>query len=268
MKISIATTYYNRKEHLFATLRSIQLSNFNKRDLQVVILDDGSGPEHELKKEDLNHWGIEIKLVRILPEKKTWENPSIPFNICFQHCDGDIIIIQNPESIHVGDVLSHVAENLKPNDYFSFNTFAASPENTQKIFDLEKPTKEAIDKIFEDWGGYGTRRNEEYSLDSWCNHGLHRPKAYHFCSAIHKSDLIDLGGFDPKYADAKSYDDDEFIHRIRLKGMKVIFPEDVKVIHCYHKPASNHEGKPTNYILFHGYTKRKTSHRIDDEETF
>lgn len=41
-------------------------------------------------------------------------------------------------------------------------------------------------------------------LDCWYNHSVTNPKGYHFCSAITRKNLYDLGGFDERFARARS----------------------------------------------------------------
>jgi hypothetical protein len=48
------------------------------------------------------------------------------------------------------------------------------------------------------------------------------------------ADLVDLGGFDPRYALGHGYDDDEFIYRVKQKCMNIKFVDTIKVIHQNH----------------------------------
>lgn len=59
-------------------------------------------------------------------EKKDRINPCIPYNIGFELCKGDIIIIQNAECFHVGNILQYLIDNLNENDYITFSCFSTN----------------------------------------------------------------------------------------------------------------------------------------------
>ena len=69
------------------------------------------------------------------------------------------------------------------------------------------------------------------------NHSKYNPNAFHFCSAITRKDLDDLGGFDERYANGIGYDDMDLIARIRRKGMKVEIVDSPFVVHQAHEPT-------------------------------
>jgi GT2 family glycosyltransferase len=79
--------------------------------------------------------------------------------------------------------------------------------------------------------------------DGWYNHSNYRPEAFHFCSAITKKDLYDLGGFDERYADGYAWDDNELVHRIKLKKMNIDFIDNKVALHLWH--YGNDENRTT-----------------------
>jgi len=230
--ISIVTAYYNRKKLLVRTLDSLK-NNFEKIDFEMVVVDDGSCEEERL--EDLLNIYPFLRICRIEPENKWYTNPCIPFNIGFEMAHGDKIILQNPECYHYGDILEFVDKNLSENHYLSFGCFSLDEENTdsEELFF----NKDNINRIIE-------KSSHTVLIDGglgWYNHSKYRPVAYHFCSAIMAKDLVDLGGFDPRYALGYGFDDDDLIYRIKLKGMKVKFIDQHIVLHQNHyiKPSSD-----------------------------
>lgn len=114
--------YYNRKKQLITTLETIKKSKH--KDFSVIIVDDASNEEHKLN-DIIDNYDFPIKLIRIEPKNKTWKNSCIPYNIGFKHADGDIIIIQNPEVCHIGDVMSYVNDNLEKDQYITFSCYAS-----------------------------------------------------------------------------------------------------------------------------------------------
>ena len=49
----------------------------------------------------------------------------------------------------------------------------------------------------------------------------------------------DLGGFDERYGEGSSYDDDEFLHRVKLLGLNLKIVHDVIGIHQWHYSNEN-----------------------------
>lgn len=212
--ISIVTAYYNRKELLLNTINSIIKSKHN--NYEFIIVDDGSDIEHNVKflEKQYNF----IKVIEINKKNKTWKNSCIPFNIGFKETKGDIVLIQNPECLHFGDILTHVEKNLKENQYFSYGCYSLDEINTINC------NYNILNKTVNFDGDNG-----------WYNHSIYRPVGYHFCSAIFKNKLSILNGFDERYSNGIGFDDNEFLYRIinNLKLEKHII-DNPFVIHQYH----------------------------------
>lgn len=229
MKISIVTAYYNRKQLLINTLNSIVKSQHD--DYEFIIVDDASDEEHRI--EDLLIRYPFIKLIRVNREDKWYFNPCIPFNMGFKKASGEIILIQNPECLHVGDILKYTNNNLQIGNYFSYSCYSVDLPTTQKFSTYDLTVNEILNNV--------PLYNKSVTSDgemSWYNHPYYRPVGYHFCSAITKKDLIDLDGFDEKYAWGIGYDDDDFLRRVKGK-LNFQFVENPFVIHQYHYNISN-----------------------------
>lgn len=229
--ISIVTAYYNRKKLLIRTLDGLKKYE-GKIDFEFIAVDDASEEEERL--EDLQELYPFLRILRINKSEKWYMNPCIPFNKGFEIAKGDKIILQNPECFHFDDILPFVEKNLKNNHYLSFGCFSLDKINTDddKLFHDRNNINKLINDsqhIIEVDGGLG-----------WYNHSKYRPCSYHFCTAILAKDLVDLGGFDPRFALGHGFDDDDFVFRIRLKGMKIKYVDDKIVLH------QNHYIKPIN----------------------
>lgn len=223
--ISIVTAYYNRKLLFKRTLDSLRFYE-NKFEFEIIAVDDGSSNAERL--EDLIVEYPYLRVHRILPEEKWYSNPCIPFNIGIALARGEKIILQNPECYHFNNILGYVASELKSNSYLSFGCFSLDKENTDDdvLFNDRSNINALINKsshIVKSDGALG-----------WYNHSKFRPASYHFCTAIMTADLVDLGGFDPRYAFGHGYDDDDLIYRIKLKGLKVKHVDNLIVLHQNH----------------------------------
>lgn len=223
--ISIVTAYYNRKDLFYRTLKSITKSKF--KDIELIAVDDGSSSEQRI--EDLTKEFPFMKIIRIEKENKWYVNPCIPFNIGLREAKGDIIVLQNPECLHVHDVLVYLSENINDSNYISLSAYGLSPLLTNQL-----PQYCENDTLID---FFHTLPQQPYvggmSL-GWYNHSKFRPVNFHFCSAMSRNSMSKLNGFDERYAKGIGYDDDEIIIRIRRLGLKLIIEDNISVIHQYH----------------------------------
>jgi glycosyltransferase involved in cell wall biosynthesis len=226
--------YYNRKQQLYKSLDSINESSI--QNYELIIVDDGSAPEHDLNLVELqNHCNGNVILIKVDPEKKTWHNPCVAYNIAFSKASGDKIVIQNPETYHMGDILKHVEKNLSPTTYLTYQTIAPTSIITNDIYTKNSiaSVKDYMRIILRDTHGVGP--NSPYNgFTIWYNHIRYRPVYYHFVSAMTKENMLDLGGFDERYKDDHSYDDNEFIARINRKNLTKYIISDPMAIHLFH----------------------------------
>lgn len=215
--ISIVMSYHNRRNQLLKTLDSIRYFG----EPEIIIVDDAS----DERIEDLPG----IKVIRVEPKQKTWINPCIPFNMGFAKATGDVVIIQNPECIHVGDILGHT-RNLKKGTVFSHAAYSLdyhleyshySPEGLKKLI-MKEPQRIQV------------------AHHGWYNHSIHRPVGFHFCMAITKSDLEKIGGFDERFAGGVGFDDNDFVRRIKKAGIDLQIIDDPFVIHQKHARTDYH----------------------------
>lgn len=272
MKISIVTSYYNRKNLFIKTLESISRQvNADEISLEVIAVDDGSDANERL--EDLQPIFPFLKIIRIEKKDKWYTNSCIPFNVGFTQAQGEIIILQNPECLHFGNIIAYTLNNIKKNTYLSFGCYSLEEEPTDNIDEyLAHPKK--LEKLISENNVENTRDGS----NSWYNHSVIRSCAYHFCCAILKEDLLDLGGFDPLYANGVAYDDNELLHRIKLKKMNIEIIDNEIVLHQNHYKRKSSYNNPValnkkalhkretliekNQKLFEEYTLNKKDWKV------
>jgi len=243
LKISIVMSYYNRKKLLENTLKTIVKQDY--KNLEIVIVDDASSElekiNNTIKKYDLN-----IKLIEINKLEKNWINPSIPNNIGFNKATGDVILIQNPECMHHGNILKYVEKNINKNTYLNFSCYSLD-QITTNVIEYDDTVIKIDDKIAHENGTNG-----------WYNHTIYKPTGLNFCSAITYEDLYTLGGFDERYANGLAYDDNEFLFRIKNKKMTIKYIDYPFVFHQFHEGVADRpfvaEGMAINYKILRNQT--------------
>ena len=191
--MSLVTAYYNRKQLFYNTLKSIEKSSL-KNDLEIIVVDDASNDDQRIE-DFIENFDLNLKLLRIERKDKWWTNPSIPFNKGFKLVTGDVVIIQNPECVHMGDILKTVNENIQENIYLNFGCYSVDEKITSKITYISKNEFDEPKVMYyiEPMINRGIIRDGE---TAWYNHSIYRPHQLHFCSALTKNDLFELGGFD------------------------------------------------------------------------
>ncbi len=219
-KISIVMGYVNRKNQLITTLRTISKSNHT--NLEVIITDDGSSPEHNID-DILDNFLFPIKII-YNNDKENGKicNPCVAYNLAIAQATGDIIIIQNPERCHIGDILEHINKTLTENDYFTYSCFYFS----------KYTLNDKLNKILFDTDYFWSQekhlnvlnmvKNFQESIlppqkKGWVNHPIYNKTDLHFLSAIYASKLKQIGGFDPIYKYGICFDDDDLLRDIKYK---------------------------------------------------
>jgi glycosyltransferase involved in cell wall biosynthesis len=237
-KVSIVSTYYNRKLELWRTLKTIEKSSF--KDLEYIIVDDGSDPEHRIEG-FLDTFSF-LKLKRIEPQDKYYYNPCVPYNMAIAMAQGDIVILQSPECMYIGDPIQYAIDNIVYEQYFVYSCYSLGQNNSLNLsnIDIELPMDSLEESITMAIGGFTAESCDRIGrYDSWFTHPVYRAIPYNFLSAMTMKDLRELGGFDERFAEGHAFDDTDFLARIRKKKMKVNIVEKPYCIHQFHPSVLN-----------------------------
>lgn len=218
--------YYNRMPQLRYTLKTIQQSTV--KNIEIVIADDFSDADQRLHNLPGEFPDLKFVLLdmRELHGAKKWCNPCVPYNQALRASSGDLIVIQNPECCHQGDVLAYVQQHLAQGTYLSFHTYGCTKEDVRVL--------------------QATGQCPMFSHSKkarWYNHEIERPVAFHFCNAIARKDLVQVNGFDERFALGHNWDDAEILHRIK-KICQVKFVADPWAVHQYHAKSYGHPDNP------------------------
>jgi glycosyltransferase involved in cell wall biosynthesis len=266
MKISIVTSYYNRKKQFINTLETISKSS-EINNTEIIAVDDASDDGERI--EYLTNLYPFLKVIRVNKENKWWSNPSIPFNKAINESSGDVIILQNPECLHLGDILKNAKENINDTNYLSYSVYSINHSTTNKLSNL-KYDENLFNQINEIIGQKNNVGFTGIGQECWYNHPIYRPCHYHFISAISRKNINILGGFDERYGYGCSYDDDEFLHRVKLLGLDLKIIDEVHGVHQWHNTYENrdfefHNKELKNRDLFNNITKKLKSPEIKNQ---
>jgi len=265
MTVSIVTAYHNRRNLFIKTLESMSNTEYDD-GIEVIAVDDASDTGQRIDDLVTTFYHLNLNVVRINPDVKWWTNPCIPNNIGFEISSGDVVIIQNPECLHLGDVIKYAAENTTINKYIAFGCYALDREKTQRISKVSGSATDAIYNIINPTNDVPLDNCP--SMNRWYQHSEYSPRCLNFCTSIRSWDLEELGGFDEAYAPGISYDDTEFIRRIHRKEMRVEMVDTPMVIHQCHgyTDYSNKKLVDMNTNLYHN-TEKDTNFHVDNKHT-
>lgn len=251
--------YYNRKHLLYQTLRTIIQNTAPelKELFEVIIVDDGSDGDHILNSEELLKFNLNLQLVSIKKSEKQWVSNCVPTNIAFEHSQGEIIILQNPECLHAGYIIKCVLNELKENQYWAFGCYTANEEQTTKLQQLIDVSPKALVKALHPMN------------PQWYCHTYYRAAPYHFLATMYRKHFEEMGGFDERYAQGVAYEDDEFLLRLRRKGLDIAIIDNPFCIHQCHPNVNQNQpnGKlytQRNRELFHNITCKEDTWKVNN----
>jgi len=209
--IAIVITYYNREEQLIKTIETIRQTAH--ADYEIIVIDDASD-------EPLSIDGVTY--VRIEPSEKKWNDVIVPFNIgilAALKLDPDIVIIQNAECYHVGDVLTYASNHVSDGTCISFACWSLSDGETNHWEEIGKDEKRRMT-------GRGT---------GWYNHPINA-RYFNFCNAYSRADMVSLNGFDERFKDGIGFADNDLVRRMMEMNLKILITDESNpfVVHQFH----------------------------------
>ena len=222
--VSVVMAYYERRPQLLKTLESFE--QYAELDYEIIVVDDGS--LDSLKRSELPA-SLPVEVIRLDGDHT---NPCVPFNLGFQRAQGDTVVIQNPECYHVGDVLGDAMRRVTETNYVVYSCLSLSESMTTKFW-----TDIPVKKIIKRAPKRQARISGEYA---WYVHPEYRKAHYHFLSAIKRTQLTRIGGFDEDYSYGICYDDDDLVKRVGAAGLSMEIIEDPMCFHQWH-PRFNYD---------------------------
>jgi glycosyltransferase involved in cell wall biosynthesis len=206
--VSIVMTTHNRKEQLLYTLESFSES-VNAKLINVILVDDSTDSTAYLTEDDLIKFPFQITYITIDPQRKTWVNPCVNYNIGFNEVKTDRVIIQNAEVCHSGDIIKFVVDNLTSKNYLVFDVCVLPSIEVNRVLSTYGHQYIDVQRFLATQSWFRATHPH-----SWYQHSTYMNRNLHFLTAITRENLTKLDGFDNRFALGSCFDDDEILYRI------------------------------------------------------
>lgn len=212
IKYSFIIPYYKRPQ-LDITLNSYSYFYNYRKDFEIIIVEDSknfkSTSDHATLMSIIKKYSSSLNITTIVDPKESY-NPASKYNRGVKKSLGEIIVLTNPEIVHIIDVLSKIDSVNLENIYISCACLSVKLIEKNNNFLLNK-----------------------YKAIQWYQHSIHRNANYHFCSFILKKNYHLIGGFNEIFCNGIAYEDDNFIKRVQKK-LTIIPRDDLLTYHIEH----------------------------------
>lgn len=232
--ISVLMSYYRRPDHLRNTLESYR-HHYSDMDIEVVVVEDTPDDGGKACGRVLSEGGIPYQHITVNRSDKTYRNPGVLCNKAAELAKYEVLHLTNPENMHMGPILSHCVDYIKPDNYLVYG--CRSLRTLPSSFTSARACIE--DMTY--W--------EE--CDGWYQHSVIHNRLLHFATVISKDLYFSVGGFDPRFDDGVGYEDNDFIRRIKSKNIPVLTFDEPYAAHQVHERGHwNGDGSLVNQAVY------------------
>lgn len=226
MECSIIIPYFNRKELLLNTLRSLEMQSFDKDRFEVIVVDDGSESRAD---EELNSYGFTINIRYYYLERNEHSGASFARNLGIRKAAGDILIFLDCDQIVKSN---YIEKNIQVYKGLGGDLRIIQIGMRKS---LKGPyTMDCLDDISSDEYEPDIRYRvfEMFSYNMALIKGGWRLLYSHNFS-IRKDLMIELGGFDENFK-GWGLEDIELGYRAYRNGVKIVFNPNIEACHQFH----------------------------------
>lgn len=252
-KISIVMTYFNRITQVLHTLDTIEESKYPKDLIEVICYDDRSDIEPLII--DTSKYSYNIKLIYGNFERdNNIINSTFSYNNTFKYINGEYVIIQNSECMHIGDIISYAINNLTKYNYISFPCWATPNEDISKELFNNRHNYNNIVSIV----NINSDKIKDYPLEfkGWYNELKLRPECLHFCNAMHIDVFKKIGLFNTQVNSLLGFDDNDYAERVMFNNnVNIIIPEHEHKLFAIHQYHGKYNKPRTNDFFLNSYNK-------------
>lgn len=205
MRYSLILPYYDKPEIYYSL---VTIRNYAPRnDLEVIVVEDSKNFEDPDMHKILMDTIAPYPFVRVIQDHLVSINSANKYNVGVAAAEGEIILLSNPETLHLTDILGYCDGQDFSNKYYVFDC-----ANVKVVVKGDKL---------------------EVGFISWYQHATIN-RQYHFCSAISKQNFYKAGKFPDFLSNGLAYEDDFFLARVKQAGIEVLSIHDQQVGHIDH----------------------------------
>lgn len=206
VQISICVPIWNRGRLLELSLRSIFKQDFPRHAYEVIFVDDASNDNTRNVMENICRNYGEYNIRAFFRDHTTTNNDSPGLNIAFRRAKGWIVMINQIDLLHVGELLQAVWRHhntrdhlfLVPKAYLVRSEYCCVTEDTHNLIDVK-------------------------DIDTMCYPHDYQFFPHEWGASIRKEYLLNINGRDERYIGADSGHID---FMARLMRMRVTIGED------------------------------------------
>jgi glycosyltransferase involved in cell wall biosynthesis len=260
-KVSLILAFYNRIDYLKLVLAGIERQTF--RDLEIIIADDGSAQSIVEEIEKLTS-EVNFPLTHLWQEDKGFRKNKM-LNKAIVSASTDYLVFIDADCVpHSNFVKEHFKHKEKKvcltGRRVNLSEKITSRLNQQKI--LNGFLENNLIMLMED-GIFGKSFDVEkgfYLRNEFLRKYFNeKPRGLLGCNfSIHKSDLLNINGFDERYEAPSIGEDTDIQFRLELTGMKIKSLNNIAVqYHLFHELQKRRQ---TNIDLFEEIKKSSQSY--------
>lgn len=228
MNVSVLMTIYNRSKLLNRSLPSV-IKQLETND-EIIVVDDGSTDNVMEIVEKYRKNFLNIHYFR--REKSGYNNGAIPKNIALKKSKNELIIISDPEVIHLTGCIKQIKSYIKNNDrlFITVGTmFFVGDKFQPKIESGEYDLVEYV----KNHKGIPVREGNGW-FDEQKNVWMMKDQLAPFIGGIKREHLMAIGGWDERFNQFWGHDDTDVQTRLRIYGIRQITDNAIMGIHQYH----------------------------------
>ena len=250
IKYSVIIPFYHRSDEFWTSLISYRNWYPGRDDYELIVIEDKANIEDEFEHGKLlgaieSFPDINIKL--LASPVGNQPNPVIARNLGSREASGEILIHTSPEIYHTMDILSEFDKLFKnhnaPVGWGPSHPDWKIPSKQNKYSVLSNiyvvcACKSCFleHKRVSKYEYLNPTPNPDFP---WYQHTEYNNRILHWYSAMLKSTYLNIGGFDEKYSEFISYDDDDFRENVKQNKIEIVCRDDLVVIHVEH--PRNHQ---------------------------
>ena len=238
-KVSVIISFYNRIDYLKFVLAGFERQTF--RDFEIIIADDGSGPEivKEIEKLSLK---LSFPVLHLWHEDKGFRKNKI-LNRAITSANSDFLIFIDGDCVPHREFVNEHFEYRYEGKCFTGRRVNLSEKFTKGLNeeDIKNGYLENSLHLMVSDGLFGKSDYVErgfYVQNKFLRKYLNKKKRGLLgCNfSIHKKDLLAINGFDERYELPSIGEDSDIQYRLELKGVKIESLNNIAVqYHLHHR---------------------------------